>query len=224
MLVTDGIWLCTHIGAMDENWGYLSSHILNRTCLWGAGFTHDPRNTPQFSMTDQARPFLDNPNLVMLVVNQHHNVTHPKVISIPRGMDRNRAKLLWMVSHNAIKKSVTKNDLIISAASGYRHRPYILACVQENMGQHMDSHNSDKGNLSPSSYYTKLLKSRAVLSLPGLGYDCFRIWESLLAGSMPVLEKSTGLDRHVAVTSLLLLVVTLCLCVHIYALTPPAFA
>ena len=26
-------------------------------------------------------------------------------------------------------------------------------------------------------------------------YDCFRIWESLLAGSMPVIERSTGLDR-----------------------------
>ena len=39
------------------------------------------------------------------------------------------------------------------------------------------------------------MTARAVLSLPGLGYDCFRIWESLLAGAMPVLERGTGLDR-----------------------------
>jgi hypothetical protein len=73
------------IGAMDENWGYLSTHILNRTCLWGMGITADPRTKPHISFTEQVSPLLDHPNLVMLVVNQHHNITHPKIISIPRG-------------------------------------------------------------------------------------------------------------------------------------------
>ena len=43
--------------------------------------------------------------------------------------------------------------------------------------------------------YRRLIGSYAVLQQPGLGYDCFRIWETLLAGSMPVMEKRTGLDR-----------------------------
>ena len=34
------------IGAMDENWGYLSTHILNRTCLWGMHFGQDLRQHP----------------------------------------------------------------------------------------------------------------------------------------------------------------------------------
>lgn len=50
-------------------------------------------------------------------------------------------------------------------------------------------------NLSPPEYYDKLIRSRTVLANPGLGYDCFRIWESLLCGAVPVFEKGTGLDR-----------------------------
>jgi hypothetical protein len=31
--------------------------------------------------------------------------------------------------------------------------------------------------------------------MPGLGYDTYRVYETLAAGSMPVLEKGVGLDR-----------------------------
>ena len=82
------------VGSMDENWGWLSTHILNRTCLWGMGFGKDPRDSPYMYHTEQIKPFLDDPNLVMLVVNQHHNVTHPKVISIPRGMERYKVQIV----------------------------------------------------------------------------------------------------------------------------------
>lgn len=37
-------------------------------------------------------------------------------------------------------------------------------------------------NISPESFTLQLMSSRAVLCLPGLGYDCWRIWESLLSG------------------------------------------
>ena len=50
---------------------------------WGFGFTEDFRTSP-LSPLQQIQPLLDDPNLVMLFVNQHHNVSHPKVISVPR--------------------------------------------------------------------------------------------------------------------------------------------
>jgi hypothetical protein len=31
------------------------------------------------------RPFLDDERLIMLLVNQHHNITHPKVLTLPLG-------------------------------------------------------------------------------------------------------------------------------------------
>jgi hypothetical protein len=63
------------IGFMDENWGWLSTHILNRTCAWSFGITSDCRHS-SVSQLEQMRPLLDDPNLVMLLVNQHHNVRH----------------------------------------------------------------------------------------------------------------------------------------------------
>lgn len=62
------------VGLMDENWGWISTHFLNRTASWG--FTIDKSLSPYTNVgwTDQLAPFLDNPNLLMLLVNQHHNV------------------------------------------------------------------------------------------------------------------------------------------------------
>jgi hypothetical protein len=38
----------------------------------------------------------------------------------------------------------------------------------------------------PEIHVKKLLSSAAVLCVPGLGYDTYRIWETLLAGNTPV--------------------------------------
>ena len=37
--------------------------------------------------------------------------------------------------------------------------------------------------------------SYATLALPGLGYDTFRLWESIALGTMPIIEKGVGFDR-----------------------------
>ncbi len=37
-------------------------------------------------------------------------------------------------------------------------------------------------NISPEEFAQQLINARAVLALPGLGYDCFRIWEALFSG------------------------------------------
>lgn len=64
-------------------------------------------------------------------------------------------------------------------------------------GEYMQAHQAMHftQNIGPEAFTQKLMSSIGVLAVPGLGYDCWRIWESLLAGSMPVLEKGTGLDR-----------------------------
>jgi hypothetical protein len=62
------------IGFMNENWGWLSTHILNRTCMWGLKLVDDLRDKNARDPAEQMKPFLDDPNLVMLLVNQHHNV------------------------------------------------------------------------------------------------------------------------------------------------------
>ena len=50
-------------------------------------------------------------------------------------------------------------------------------------------------NLNVYQYAKTLMTSVAVLCLPGKGYDTYRLYETLLAGSIPITERSTGMDR-----------------------------
>ena len=73
---------------------------------------------------------------------------------------------------------------LFSSSSKYRHRPAVMQCVKERMGDSLVTHMVFKGNqtLPGDSFVKKLVASRAVLSLPGFGYDCYRTWETLMSG------------------------------------------
>lgn len=92
-----------------------------------------------------------------------------------------------------------KTVLLFSGSSEYRHRPYISACVKTNMGADMIIHAAEHGQsarLTQADFMRGIMGAYAVLQPPGRGYDCYRLWETLLSGSMPVLERNTGLDRY----------------------------
>ena len=194
------------IPTVDENWGFLSSHFLNRTTGYQMTLAlHKPSNRiPKNGQLHEVRSFLDHPKLLMLVTNQHSNITHPKVISLPIGFLGKSADELWPLARLAAKGhvslfdlSLTKSSLLLSAASDWGPRPYILQCVQSHMeGDTMHVLSSKlNAKVSRRQYSLHLLSSAAVLCLPGLGYDSYRVFEALLAGAMPVLERSIGLDR-----------------------------
>lgn len=70
------------IGTMDTNWGWLSTYFLNRTVAWALSldpYTHPGKAKPFHpkykSPIDDVKELLDDPNLLMMVVNQHHNVS-----------------------------------------------------------------------------------------------------------------------------------------------------
>ena len=52
------------------------------------------------------------------------------------------------------------------------------------------------GTVAPADYYKEIGAARFVLSLPGLGYDCYRLWETLTVGSIPIIERAVGFDRN----------------------------
>jgi hypothetical protein len=45
-----------------------------------------------------------------------------------------------------------------------------------------------------TEYYRSILRSRFVLCPSGLGWDSYRIWETLVLGSVPIIERSPGWD------------------------------
>ena len=191
---------------VDENWGFLSSHFLNRTTGYQMTLAlHKPTDRiPKNGQLEEVQSFLDHPKLLMLVTNQHMNITHPKVISLPIGFLGKSVDELWPLARLAAKGHVSlfdlsliKSSLLLSAASDWGPRPYILQCVQNRMdGDTMHVLSSKlHAKVSRRQYSLHLLSSAAVLCLPGLGYDSYRVFEALLAGAMPVLERGIGLDR-----------------------------
>ena len=192
------------IGAMDMNWGWMSTNFLNRTINWGATLNHHKARNPykkDFTYPqEQLQIFLDNPNLIMFITNQHHNMTHPKVLSMPLGI--NNKKNTWLMLKRVEMRSIRKTQIMFSAFSNYGSRPATLQCVQEKMEPssiHVNPFTADKVHgdidLAQLHYLLQMAHCRAVLCLAGMGSDTFRIWESLIMGSMPVVERGMGLDR-----------------------------
>jgi hypothetical protein len=183
------------IGCMDSNWGFLSTNLMNRSVYWKSHLGPAGR-TKHLSSQELLQDFLDNPSLLMFVVSGHHNITHPKLVSMPLGPTD--AHKCYSTAKMAIRENkergnvYRKHTLLMTAGSNWKFRPAIRECVSLNMGKEMLL---PKKRLSPKSFMTKIMESLAVLCMPGLGYDSYRIWETLLMGSMPVLERGCGMDR-----------------------------
>ena len=44
-------------------------------------------------------------------------------------------------------------------------------------------------------YYNEMLQSKFILTPPGLGLDCYRIWEALYLGTIPVIETGNRMNE-----------------------------
>ena len=65
------------MGSVDENWGWLSTYFLNRTSTWEFDLMTPAPNLnllPNGQLT-AILPFLEYPKLIMIMVNQHTNVS-----------------------------------------------------------------------------------------------------------------------------------------------------
>lgn len=184
------------IGRMNENFGYLSTYFLNRSFpSYGFSFNgidspFDPSYIPPMK---QIQRILDDDNLVMLIVNQHHNISHPKVISIPLGILDPRN--MWAVMQKAIRNRniYKKTVLLYSGGSNWGFRPSIRQCVGKSF--HSSDFIVENNRLEATEFRLRLVGSMAVLAMPGQGYDTYRLWEAVAAGAMPVVERGMGMDR-----------------------------
>lgn len=85
----------------NENWGLFSTHFPNRTIDWGSccNEPHDQQHLDEF---------LNHHKLLMAMVGQHTNLTHPKLLVYPRGVegqDPSHRKLLFDIMHKTIRLS-----------------------------------------------------------------------------------------------------------------------
>ena len=59
------------ICSLNENWGILSSYFPNRTAAWG--------NCCYRKKDELTHEFLNHEKTIMMIINQHSNISHPKV-------------------------------------------------------------------------------------------------------------------------------------------------
>jgi hypothetical protein len=101
-----------------------------------------------------------------------------------------------------------KQQLIFTSSSNWGYRPKIIECISKKFEtnpseslQWKGYSEGLKGRLKSKDYYSALGKSKFSLALPGLGYDTFRLWETMTLGTIPILEKGVGLDKTVSIST-----------------------
>jgi hypothetical protein len=107
------IFIC----ALNENWGWISTTFPNRTRGWG----RYPKTSIQ---KKQILNFLESDKVVMLVVNQQINVSHPKLLVLPRGIPlqwANTPQIVWDAL-NYLVRTERKSTLLVSLSSDWGPR------------------------------------------------------------------------------------------------------
>ncbi len=181
----------------NENWGLLSTFFPNRSENWGSCCEPD--------VTKTLLEFLNHDKTLMLMIGQHSNITHPKIVTIPRGLptfNTHAKRIVWDMMQQLLKHT-PKSKLVFTASSSWGPRPQILQCVGKKFpAAEFDGRNfggQNKGRIDQYEYYRRLGSSRMGLALGGLGTDTFRLWEALTIGTVPVVEKGFGLEKTVRI-------------------------
>ena len=101
---------------MNENWGMLSTMVPNRTAKWG-NCCEKPRDRVIYD-------FLNHPKTLMLAVNQHTNISHPKVLVLPRGIPltwERTSYIVWDLIRFSID-NIKKQKLLFASSSSWGPR------------------------------------------------------------------------------------------------------
>ena len=98
----------------DPDWGWLSSYVKGRTQNLGSCCKEDG--------DEHLIPFLEDPNLVMLVVNQHSNIQHRKIVTFPRGLPTKweHNERLMFDSMRLILANIKKDKLLKAPKSNWK--------------------------------------------------------------------------------------------------------
>jgi hypothetical protein len=151
----------------------LSTFFPGRTVDWGSCCVGAEQ-----ALLDE---FLADNRTIMFLVNQHFNISHPKIVALPRGIplhvdgtDRNMFN-----AQQWLAKQGRKTELLFTASSNWGPRPTISACiakqfVNESAVRFTAYGESRKGRLTQEQYYQQLGTSMFSVALPGLGYDTHR--------------------------------------------------
>jgi hypothetical protein len=144
-------------------------------------------------ITNRFIPFLENP-LLLHMFSQNTEIIHPKLTAIPIGI----ANTMWRhgtISHfNDLLNNVTpfnqkksKIYVNINVNTNFSHRSQLLHIIQNNSLTQFVYPYKDH-----PSYLRELSEYKWVCSPRGNGVDCHRLWESLYANCIPLVDDTVN--------------------------------
>lgn len=180
----------------NENWGIFSTIFPNRTVDWGSCCA-DEKNVLNL---------LNHDKMVLFLATQHHNLTHPKLLTLPRGLaltwERKR-NVIWDILQT-MPETTRKENLVFTASSSWQHRPVISNCIARKFVSAKDKKEINmrsgeggqrKNPRSEMDYYKRLAAARLGIALPGLGYDTFRYAIKLMFLTKLLIHKPNGFNK-----------------------------
>ena len=135
-------------------------------------------------------------NLIEKFVNKIYAINASakgdKLIKIPLGFVDNKYKphkKLLVISDNQDNKNILAY-LNFSINTNVKERQQCYDVLKSN------NFITCEFNLPPEDFYKKLKESKYVISPDGTGYDCHRIYESILFNSIPIIKRNPLADYY----------------------------
>ncbi|CAB9526296.1 expressed unknown protein [Seminavis robusta] len=180
---------------MNENWGEFSEYIPNRTTdnTRYTGLTGEQVWRQKGCTRQDILAFLDHDDTRAVVTTQHSLLDHPKIFSLPLGLmtlDPGLVSLLRELRQpSTLPKDAERPQLLMVNSNPRPMRVDTINTVLNNfqaLGV-KNTYNSQAKNGS-KTYAAELRRSKFILSPSGMGLDCYRHWEAIHMGTIPVLE------------------------------------
>jgi mannosyltransferase OCH1-like enzyme len=167
----------------NENRGAFSRDVENRTAAWNKLAT---RWTSWNCSDEEIFEYLNNPNTRAVFTTQHQSYEHPKAHSLPLGVI---GILKWAVLKHINLPKLDRTQLLMINDNGWKHRKQITDRVMATFAKHnMTLVNTYKKG-DNQQYLEELRKSKFILAPSGLGWDCYRIYEAIYLGCIPIVER-----------------------------------
>jgi len=207
------------LGDMSQDWSILSA---SWDVLKGKWFDLEV-NLDKCQIKKAAlQSLLDDPRLTLWVTAQHAYQAHPKILSLPLGVfhptwlkhamrrmvGTRRPTLVGDTSVTSSSMRSAVSDLVRSKIGSALERipPTPDGFAPHDVGM-TDGYKNEPCHTAPDGcsiprnlqawYWNFTAAAKFSLSPPGTGFDCYRTWEALALGSIPIVEHST-FDRTFA--------------------------
>jgi hypothetical protein len=115
------------ISVNNENWGFLSTHVPNRTKAFE--YCCDRENM------EKIINFFNDDKVLMVVINQHSNISHPKLLTMPLGLHtgqrKNTVKIIYDAQKYVLRNNLSKRPLLLSISSSWGTSEYLCMYMYE---------------------------------------------------------------------------------------------